>query len=62
MTFARDLWLYDNPVDFGLLKTDLTYILDTLSSKKTNNRQVENIRSLVSQLIETPSLFPSKRR
>lgn len=62
MTFAKDLWNYDNPVNFNVLQMNLEYIDSMLSSNKNNTVDEKKLQAMISQIIQLPSPFPSKKK
>lgn len=59
MNFSKDLWEYDNPINFSSVYSDLGYITENLK-KYSLEQSVIQIQKIINQILETPFLFTSK--
>jgi hypothetical protein len=52
MTFAKDLWIYDNPVDMVDIVAGLENVLEKLSSNPNVSPRVQELQKIIKQIIQ----------
>jgi hypothetical protein len=62
MTFATDLWNFNNPVDFDVLHKNLDYVHNISSSTKSKSIYSKDIQKIANQIIQLPSPFPTNKK
>jgi hypothetical protein len=62
MTFAKDLWNFNNPVNFGVLHENLNYLQDVSLSRKSKASQAKDIRDVIDKIKQLPSPFPFNKK
>lgn len=62
MTFAKDLWHFDNPIDFDVFYKNLNSIRTISSDKKRKSNYISEIQNIIDKVKQLPSPFPGNRK